>query len=132
MSAPLTRPIERNVAAVALGAGDDTVLGQADFTGTVTECRYVPEAAITGANTNTRRVEVVNKGQGGAGTAIVASLQFNAATNAAANNEVTLTLTAVAADLVVTEGDTLQWRSIAVGTGMADPGGSARVTVSRS
>ncbi len=132
MTAPLTRTIEEGVPAAATAAADDTVIGQAPFAATVTAVAYVPEAAITGANTNTRRVELVNKGAAGTGTTVVASLQFDAGTNATANNEVALALSGTAANLVLAEGDTLQWRSIVVGTGLADPGGIARVTMSRT
>lgn len=132
MTAPLIRVIEEGVPAVAQGASDDTVIGQAPFAGTVTAVQYVPEAAITGAATNNRTISLVNKGQAGTGTTIVATLTFASGTNATANNEVAITLSATAADLVIAEGDTLQWRSVFNGTGIADPGGIARVSVSRS
>lgn len=133
MSAPLVRIIEEGVPAVSTaGNDDDTVIAQSPYAGTVTAVQYVPEAAITGAATNNRTVSLVNKGQAGSGTTTIATLTFGNGTNAAANNEVSLTLSATAADLVVAEGDTLQWRSIHNGTGIADPGGIARVTVSRS
>lgn len=133
MSAPLVRVIEEGVPAVSTaGSSDDTVIGQSPFAGTVSAVQYVPEAAITGAATNNRAVSLVNKGQAGSGTAVVATLTFGSGTNATANNEVALTLSATPADLVVAEGDTLQWRSTANGTGLADPGGIARVTVGRS
>lgn len=133
MSAPLVRVIEESVPAVTTaGNSDDTVLAQSPYAGTVTAVQYVPEAAITGAATNNRTVSLVNKGQAGSGTTVVATLTFASGTNATANNEVSLTLSSTAADLVVAEGDTLQWRSIANGTGLADPGGIARVTVSRT
>lgn len=133
MSAPLVRLREEAVPPVATpGNSDDTVLGQAQFAGTVTKVEYVPEAAIAGAATNNRTFSLVNKGQAGSGTITVATLTFGAGINATANNEVALTLSATASDLVVAEGDTLLWRSVAVGTGIADPGGVARVTFSRS
>jgi hypothetical protein len=133
VSAPLVRVIEESVPAVTTaGNSDDSVLAQSPYAGTVTAVQYVPEAAITGAATNNRTVSLVNKGQAGSGTTVVATLTFASGTNATANNEVSLTLSSTAADLVVAEGDTLQWRSIANGTGLADPGGIARVTVSRS
>lgn len=132
MSAPLVRVIEEGVPAVATAASDDTLLAQSPYAGTVTAVQYVPEAAITGAATNNRTVSLVNKGQAGSGTTVVATLTFASGTNATANNEVSLTLSSTEADRVVAEGDTLQWRSIANGTGLADPGGVARVTVSRS
>lgn len=133
MSAPLVRPIEADVPAVSTaGNSDDTVLAQAPFAGTVTAVEYIPESAITGAATNNRTVSLVNKGQAGAGTTVIATLNFASGVNAAANDQKTIPLSATAADLVVAEGDVLQWRSIAVGTGIADPGGLARVTISRS
>lgn len=133
MTAPLVRVREEVVPAVSTaGNDDDTVIGQAQFAGTVTKVEYVPEAAITGAATNNRTVSLINKGQAGSGTTVVASLNFGNGTNATANNEIALTLSATASDLVIAEGDTLVWRSLHVGTGIADPGGVARVTMSRS
>lgn len=132
MSAPLVRVIEQDVPAAATAVADDSVIAQSPFAGTVTAVQYVPEAAITGAATNNRAVSLVNKGQAGSGTTVVATLTFASGVNATANNEVALTLSATPADLVLAEGDTLQWRSIVNGTGLADPGGIARVVVSRT
>ena len=132
-TAPFVQVIERNVPAVSTaGNDDDTVLGQAPFACTVTSVQYVPEAAITGAATNNRTVSLVNKGQAGAGTTTVASLAFDNGVNAVANDEKTITLSVTAANLVLAAGDTLLWRSIHVATGITDPGGVVRVTLSRS
>jgi hypothetical protein len=132
MSAPLIRVIEADVPPVATaGNSDDTVVGQAPFNCTVTAVEYVPETAITGAATNHRTVSLVNKGQAGTGTTTVATLAFDSGVNATANNERAITLSGTAANLDLAAGDTLQWRSVAVGTGIADPGGLVRVTVSR-
>lgn len=132
-TAPFVQVIERNVPAVSTaGNDDDTVLGQAPFACTVTSVQYVPEAAITGAATNNRTVSLVNKGQAGSGTTTVASLTFDNGVNAAANDEKTITLSGTAANLVLAAGDTLQWRSIHVATGITDPGGVVRVTISRN
>lgn len=133
MTAPLQRIREETVPAVGTaGNDDDTVIGQAQFAGTVTKVEYVPEAAITGAATNNRTVSLVNKGQAGSGTTTIATLTFGNGTNAAANNEVALTLSGTASDLAVAAGDTLLWRSVHNGTGITDPGGLARITFSRS
>ena len=132
-TAPFVRVIESGVPAVSTaGNDDDTVIAQAPFDCTVTAVEYVPEAAITGADTNSRTVSLVNKGQAGSGTTTVASLALTNGVNATANNERTITLSATAANLVLAAGDTLQWRSIHVGTGIADPGGIIRITVSRN
>lgn len=132
-SAPLVRVIEADVPAVSTaGNDDDTVLFQAPFACTVTSVSYIAEAAITGAATNNRTVSLVNKGQAGAGTTTVASLTFASGVNAAANDDTAITLSGTAANLVLAAGDTLQWRSIHVLTGITDPGGLVRVTVARA
>ncbi|MFD5566646.1 hypothetical protein [Streptomyces cadmiisoli] len=132
-TAPFVQVIERNVPPVSTAnASDDTVLGQAPFACTVTSVQYVPEAAITGAATNHRSISLVNKGQAGSGTTSVATLAFDTGVTAAANDEKTVTLSGTTANLVLAAGDTLQWRSVAVGTGITDPGGVVRVTISRT
>ncbi len=131
MTAPLIRTIEEAVPAVTTAGTDDTVLAQAPYAGVVTAVQYVPEALVTGAATNNRTLSLVNKGQDGSAAVTVATLTFGNGVNAAANNEVALTLSAPA-NLAVADGDTLLWRSVPNGTGLADPGGLARVVVSRS
>ena len=131
MSAPLTRVIERNVPAVGAALSDDTVIGQAEFDATVSAVQYIPETTITGAATNNRRVELRNAGQTGAGVVTPATLTFGAGTNAAGNDERVIPLSAAPADLTIVAGDTLVWRSLPVGTGIADPGGLVRITLSR-
>lgn len=95
---------------------------------TVSAVTYAPVTAITGANTNTRSVSLVNKGQSGAGATIIATIQYNSGVNAVAADENTVTLSGTPANLNVTAGDILQWQSTAVGTGIADPGGLVCVT----
>lgn len=96
---------------------------------TVSAVTYSTVTAITGANTNTRSVTLVNKGQTGAGTTVMATLQFDSGVNTTASDEKTITLSATPANLNVVAGDLLQWQSTAVGTGIADPGGLINVTM---
>lgn len=115
----------------ALGAAvTDSVVLRAPIAGTVSRVSYTPEAAITGAATNNRTIQLVNRGQAGSGSTVVATLTFASGTNAAAYDETDLTL-GVAANLAVAEGDVLEFRSGANGTGLADPGGSVAVTIAR-
>lgn len=132
-SAPLVRVIDANVPSVSTaGNDDDTIVGQAPFDCTVTAVEYVPEAAITGAATNHRTFSLVNKGAAGSSSTTVASLAFDSGSvTASANNERAITLSATAANLDLAAGDTLLWRSIHIGTGITDPGGLVRVTVTR-
>jgi hypothetical protein len=110
------------------GSNLNSILYVVPRDGTVSAVTYTTVTAITGANTNTRSVSLVNKGQAGAGTTVVATLQFNAGVNTVAADEKAVTLSGTAADLVVVAGDVLQWQSTAVGTGIADPGGLVAVT----
>ena len=129
-SAPVTT-ISENVPDVATATDDTKILAECPFDGTVTAVSYTPDAAITGANTNTRRVALVNRGSAGTGTTIVAELQFNSGVDAVAGDEETITLSGTAANLEVTQGDILAWESEAVGTGLADPGGLVQVGIRR-
>lgn len=131
-TAPYVRVIDADVPAAATAVSDDSVIAQAPFDGTVTAVQYIPEAAITGAATNNRTVTLVNKGQAGSGSTTVATLTFDSGVNGTANDEKVITLSGTAANLVLASGDTLQWRSIANGTGLADPGGLVRITISRN
>ncbi|MFJ6579249.1 hypothetical protein ACIQMY_25220 [Streptomyces sp. NPDC091368] len=133
-TAPYVRVIEADVPAVGTAGNDeDTIVCQAPFDATVTLVEYVPEAGITGAATNNRTFSLVNKGQAGSGATSVASLAFDSGSvTATANNEKAITLSGTPANLVLAAGDTLLWRSIHIGTGITDPGGLVRVTLSRN
>lgn len=132
MTAPYQEVEEANVPSVSTAGADQfTIVTQAQYDGSVSKVEYVPSTGITGVNTNTRTVSLVNKGQAGSGSTVVATLTFNAGTNATADNEVTVPLSGTAADAEVEQGDTLEWHSTHVGTGITDPGGLVRVTVDR-
>lgn len=97
---------------------------------TIAGVTYTTVTAITGANTNTRSVSLVNKKQDGSGTTVIATLQFNSGVNTVAADEKTITLSSTAADLNVAAGDVLQWQSTHIGTGIADPGGLVVISMS--
>lgn len=132
MTAPHVRTVEQDVPAAATAVSTNTIDLEVQFSGTVTGVTYVPSATITGAATNNRTVSLVNKGAAGAGNTVVASLTFASGTNASANVETTVPLSGTPANLVVAANDVLQWQSVANGTGLADPGGLTRVTLSRT
>jgi hypothetical protein len=129
---PLTLVVEYPAAAVAQGSTANTPVTKAPFAATVTAVEYVTAAAITGANTNNRVVTLANKGTAGSGTTAVATLTFASGTNAAAAASTAITLSGTAANLLVAAGEVLQWQSTINGTGLADPGGLVRVTLSRN
>jgi hypothetical protein len=107
---------------------------EAPFTGKVAEVTYTAVAAVTGAaSPASRTLSVINHGQAGAGTTVVASLALVSGVNLVAFDEKAVTLSVTAADLLVTAGDVLEFRSAAVGgTGLVDPGGSVSVTFERN
>lgn len=109
-------------------------LVEAPFDGVVTSVTYTAVAAVTGAaSPASRTISLINKGQSGAGTTVVASLALLSGVNLAAFDEKALTLSATAADRVVTAGDILAFQSAPVGgTGLVDPGGSASVRFERN
>lgn len=131
-TAPLVKTIQANVAAVAAGSDLETKIGEAPFAGSITRVAYLPASAITGANTESRTLQVFNRGTDGAGTAKAAELAMVSGVNAAADDDKAITvITAANADDVV-DGAVIEWKSLHVGaTGLADPGGLVIVEITR-
>lgn len=131
MTAPfgtvLQTPVQPQATA---GSNLNSIVFRVPNDGSVGWVSYTTVTAITGANTNTRSVSLVNKGQTGAGSTVIATLQFNSGVNTVAADETPITLSGTPANLNVSAGDILQWQSTAVGTGIADPGGLVAVTLS--
>lgn len=132
-TSPLVFPFERTVAAAGAGADNERNVCVVPFAGTVSAVSYVPDTVLTGANTDSRTLSLVNKGAAGSGTTVVATKAFTSGVNAPADRSTALTLSATAADLVVAAGDVLAFQSTHVGsTGLADPGGLIHVEITRS
>jgi hypothetical protein len=125
------KTFEIQVPAVATNVDDAIPVLIVPFDGLVDSVEFVPKTLLTGADTNTRKHEVINKGQSGAGTAVVAALQYNNGVNAAAFDAKTITRDATLANYSVIAGDVLAWVSTSPGTGIADPGGMIRIVISR-
>jgi hypothetical protein len=132
VSAPLVRSGQATIPALGAAVAGDQTVGEAPFDGTVTSVTFTPEAAITGDNTNTRTMTLVNKGQAGAGTTVVATLAFTTGVNGVAFDEKAFTLSVVAGATTVAESDILVVVEAVAGTGLANPGGRIEVTYSRS
>lgn len=132
-TAPLVRKLEATVPAVAASADADQTIGEVPFAGTVTAASYIPEANVTGDNTETRTLTIVNKGADGNGSTVVGTLAFTTGVNATDFNEQDFTLSAVAGATTVAAGDVLAFVSTHTGaTGLADPGGRVQVEITRS
>lgn len=131
-TAPLVHTLRANVAAVAAGSDLETKLGESPFAGSVTRVAYLAAAAITGANTESRTLQLFNRGTGGAGTAKAAELALVSGVNAGADDDKAITIITAANADDVAEGDVLEWKSLHVGaTGLADPGGMVIVEITR-
>lgn len=132
-SAPLVRRLQATIPATAAGADYDQSLGEAPFAGTVTAVSYTPEANMTGDNTESRTLRLVNKGADGNGSTVVATRALTTGVNSTDFNEDAFTLSVVTGATTVAEGDILAFTSTHVGgTGLADPGGLAQVDITRS
>lgn len=127
---------------LTLGAIIDAAIAAADspggfivapFDGVITASSVVPTATLTGANTDSRTIQLFNRGQAGAGVLMPASKAFVSGVNAPIRDETALTLSGTASDLVVAAGDVLEFISLHVGaTGLAAPKMIGRVTISRT
>lgn len=132
-TAPLVNKAQSRVAAVAAGSDLESDIAHAPFAATVTSVTYTPDTVLTGANTDSRTINLVNKGAAGAGTTVVATKAFTAGVNAPVDDDTAITLSVVAGATTVADGDVLAWQSVHVGaTGLADPGGLATVEFTRA
>jgi hypothetical protein len=107
-------------------------VGEVVEAGIVTSVSYTPVSDVTGANTETRTISLINKGSDGNGTTSIASLALTSGVNMSDFDEKALTLSGTAANLVVAAGDILAFVSTHSGsTGLADPGGQCKVEIRR-
>jgi len=129
-AAPVTQTVDVEVAAAAT-AVEASGLEKAPFAGTLASATVIPLTALTGADTNSRTIQVFNRGQDGSGTTLMASKAYTSGVNLAAEDEAALTLSATAANLVVADGDVIEVKSLHVGTGLAGPQFVAKLGFSR-
>lgn len=110
----------------AAGATADAVkdAGVAEISGAVLSVWYTPASAVTGANTDTRTLSLINKGSDGLGTTVVATLALTSGNDLVAHKANEVPLSSTTEDLDVQGGEVLEWTSTHSGsTGLADPGG---------
>lgn len=131
-ASPNVQTLRANAAAVAAASDLETKLGEAPNTGTVSRVAYIPASTITGANTESRTLQLFNRGSDGTGTTKIAELLMVSGVNATADDAKAVTIITAASADAVTAGDVLEFKSLHVGsTGLADPGGQVVVEVSR-
>lgn len=131
-AAPHVREFAEVIPALTAGTSDTYTIFEAPFDGELTGASYFADTDITGAATNSRTLNVINKGQAGNGTTVMATLALTSGENAADFDEKALTLSVVEGAVDFVEGDVIAFQSLSVGTGLADPGGTVKLTVSRA
>lgn len=97
------------------------------FDSIVESVRLVPSQLITGANGDTRKLSITNKGSDGSEALEVAALQFNNGVNAPAF--IVKNLNLISENLELSEGDILAVFSDAIGNGISDPGGLVEIRI---
>jgi hypothetical protein len=130
--APLTKRLTADTVALTKGAEFAAPLGPAPFAGKVSSVTWIAGSTLTGANTNTITFKLVNKGQSGSGTNVIAEKSFTSGVNAPASDETTITLSGTASKLEVAEGDVLTLEAVKVGEGIVTPAGEIQARVTRS
>lgn len=129
--APLSTTYSVSIPALAVGVDGLYNVTTAAWAGTLVSATYAPNAAIAGANTNSRTLNLLNGGAAGNGTTNMASLPLVSGTNLTIDHETALVNNATAANLAVAAGDAIVFQSLHVGTGIADPGGRVTLVLSR-
>lgn len=130
-AAPNTKRLTARLAAAGAAVVQSEAAGPAPEDGTVTAASITFDAAVVGNNTNTRTLNLVNRGQDGSGGVVVATLALVAGVNPAAMDEFAMTLSGTAANRDVAAGDVLSIQETVAGTGLANPGASVGVTLAR-
>jgi hypothetical protein len=132
--APFNFKLEEDLPASTILATTVAQIGEAQMAGVLSSASYTPKADITGANSPaSRTISIINKGQDGNGTTVMATLAFVSAVNASDYDERAFTLSSTPADLAVAQGDIIVASSAPVGgTGLVDPGGRIQLNFARS
>lgn len=133
LSAPNYRFLKTTAPAAGAAVAQDQVIGEAPFAGEVVEVTFTPEANLTANATNFRTFRVINKGQDGNGTTVVASFATDTVTTDDLSDfdEKAIPLSGTPANLVVAAGDILALDETVAGTGVAHSGYSIEVVLNR-
>lgn len=131
-TAPSVKTVgERVNAQSAATAVTGAAVAEAPFKGKVTGASLTADAAITGNNGNKRTLTVVNRGADGAGSTVVATLDFVTGKDAAAGDEVAFALSGTPANVEVEAGDILAVAEAVTGSGLANPGALIQIEFTR-
>jgi hypothetical protein len=104
---------------------------KAPFAGTITAAYFLPAVAVTGHDNNRRDIELYRGTPAGSFGGVAANIDFTASNGAFAHTEKAFTLSSTAANLALSEGDYVLFKSDTNGTGAADVIGLVVVDVTR-
>lgn len=99
------------------GDVDDWIIFHAPYNCTIRAVRWIPQADVTGVNTNNFKLEVFDKGADGNGTTSLGSVTFASGTNVSDYDRHGI----VTSNKLMAEGDVLQLKRTINGTGMTQP-----------
>lgn len=130
--APRSQTLTGFVPAAGAAVAQDQTIGEATVSGQVTEVTITPEANLSANGSNYRTFRLLNKGQDGNGSTVVASFATDTVTtdDLADFDEKTITLSVVTDAKDVAAGDILAVDETVTGTGVAHSGYSVKVTIS--
>lgn len=128
---PFVRVQGREIAAAAITADPTFVVMKAPYALTISAVRYIPVASKSGADTNSRTLNLYNRTTG-AGAVLIATLALVSGVDLVDNVAKAIPLSATPANLEVASGDVLEWESLHVGTGITDPGGLLEISYIRA
>lgn len=109
------------VSHAAATATEQWPIFMAPFPCLVTAVKVVAQAAVTGADTNTTHLNIINKGSAGAGTTEIANRDLVLGTDLVGFGDTSIALTGTTAQKTLAEGDVLTLQHEKVGTGLLVP-----------
>ena len=112
-------------AITTIGNDAQTIVGRSQLAGTINGVTYIPAGTRAGADTHTRTLSLFNRTAG----VTVASLTLTAGVDLTDNTAKVITLTTTLANRTINVGDVLEWESLHVSNGIADPGGLVIATM---
>ena len=108
-----------------IGNDLQTIVGRAQKAGTVNGVTYIPAGTRAGADTHTRTLSLINR----TSAVTVAALTLVSGVDLTDNVAKTITLSTTSANRTINVGDILEWESLHVSNGIADPGGLVVATM---
>lgn len=129
---PLVKAETGTIPGAAATTSYDQILAVADWDGELSAASFAPEASITGNTTNTRTLTIVNKGADGTGTTVMATIAFITGNNGVAYVPKDFVLSVVEGATSFEAGDSIAVSSAYAASGLADPGGLVKASLSRA